>query len=104
MAHEQHDSDRIHAEDLALDIGGGAGALLIYTRSDLREKEIEVSRRGESKRVHTQIHERLINGRTVFAGVFPELAPGRYVIWSEVPRPVTEVTIAEGEVAEVDWR
>src|SRR5712691_6550093 len=104
MPHEHADPDRIHAEDLVLDIGKGVGALVIYTPVELREQEIEVSREGESKRVHTQVHERVVNGRTMFAGVFPDLAAGRYVIWTDVPRPVNEVTITAGEVAEVDWR
>jgi hypothetical protein len=84
MPHEHGQPDRIHAEDLVLDIGGEIGALVIYTPVELRELEIEISRAGESKRVHTQVHERVVNGRTLFAGVFPDLAAG--------------------EVAEVDWR
>jgi len=31
MPHEHQDPDRIYVEDLVLDIGEGAGALLIYT-------------------------------------------------------------------------
>lgn len=93
-----------YEQGVMIDVGPGAGALIIYTREDLREREIEVSRQGESKRSHTQVHERLVNGRTVFAGIFPELSPGHYVIWSDVHRPVARVTIAEGKVAEVDWR
>ena len=87
-----------------IDVGQGAGALIIYTGDELIGQEIEIGRQGESKRVHIEVRKRLVNGRTVFAGVFPDLSPGHYVIWSGRPSLITEVTITEGEVAEVDWR
>jgi hypothetical protein len=102
MTEGRHKGD--YEQGVMIDVGPGAGALIIYTSDEMLGQEIEISRQDDSKRVHTEVHERLVNGRTVFAGVFPDLAAGRYVIWSNVPRPVTAVTIAEGEVAELDWR
>src|SRR5437868_1966784 len=103
MKLERHYQDRVHTEDLVLDIGEDAGALVLYTGPDLREAEVEVSLVGGSCRTHTQVHERVVNGRTIFAGVYPTLAPGRYRIWSDIPRPVVNVAIRAGEVVEVDW-
>lgn len=97
---EQRDTGG-YEQGVMIDVGPGAGALIVYTGDELLGQEIEISRQGESKRVHTEVRKRLVNGRTVFAGVFPDLSPGHYAIWSGTPR---EVTIAEGEVAEVDWR
>jgi hypothetical protein len=94
--------ERVHTEHVVLDIGQDIGALVIYTREDLRGKEIEVSTKGdETKRTHTAVHERKVNGRTLFAGVFLALPAGDYIIWSH---PSAEVSIVGGHVAELDWR
>jgi hypothetical protein len=97
--------ERVHSEELVLDIGGGVGALVLYTGPELAAQQIEVSLEGEDRaRIHTAVHERRVMGRAVFAGVFPELREGRYRIWTDDPTRVAEVTIVSGSVAEVDWR
>lgn len=94
--------ERVHTEHAVLDIGQDIGALVIYTREEHRGKEIEVSLKGnDSKRIHTAIHERKVNGRTIFAGVFLALPAGNYIIWVH---PSSEITIVGGHVAEVSWR
>ena len=95
--------DRVHTEQAVLDIGEDIGALIIYTRVALRGKEIQVSLKGSraAKLVHTAVWERRFNGRTVFAGIYPSLPPGDYIIWTH---PSREVTISGGSVAEVDLR
>ncbi len=101
---EEH-IERIHTEYAVLDIGEDIGALVIYTREELRGNELEVSLKGsDTKRTHTAVHERRFNGRTVFAGVFPALPAGEYKIWWDEPQPTHEVTIIGSHVAEVDWR
>lgn len=103
-AHE-HGPERVHTEDLVLDIGEGFGALVLYTGPELVGREIEVSLRAvDHPRTHTAVHERRIHGAVVFAGVYPELLEGDYRIWTEDPRQVTEFTITSGQVCEVDWR
>jgi hypothetical protein len=87
-----------------LDVGGDVGALILYTEAAYEGREIEVSRDGEERRVHTAIHARKIGDATVFAGVYPELAAGSYHVWVEDPALPAEVTIVGGEVAELDWR
>lgn len=96
-------SDRVHPETVVLDIGQDVGALIIYTKAELRGREIEVSPRGTSARVHVEVLERRINGRPVFAAVFPGLRAGDYNIWEPPPNSSSSVTIVGGEVATVDW-
>jgi hypothetical protein len=100
---EQH-VDRVHPETVVLDIGQDVGALVIYTEAALRGREIEVSPRGTTARVHVEVLERRINGRPVFAAVFPGLRAGDYDIWEDFPKSGGTVTIVGGEVATVDWR
>src|ERR1700730_12131194 len=95
--------DRVYSEHVVLDIGEGIGALVIYTGEKLRGKEIQVSLKGNqyARLTHTAVWERRFNGRVVFAGVYPALPEGDYIIWTH---PSTEVTIVGGQVAEVDLR
>ena len=96
---------RTHSEHVVLNIGGNCGALVLYTRPEFHGREIEVSPLGlDAERVHTAVLERHVNGRTIFAAVYPELRAGHYRIWSEASSPVHTVTIGAGRVAEVDWR
>jgi hypothetical protein len=91
---------RRHSESVVLDIGEDVGALVLYTRPEHHGREIELSPLGDSAaRVHSAVLERSVNGRTVFAAVYPELRAGEYQVWSEVPR---WVTITAGAVTELD--
>ncbi len=95
--------DRVYTEQVALDIGEGVGALVIYTTEQLRGKEIQVSLKGDTRArlTHTAVWERRFNGRVAFAGVYPSLPEGDYIIWVH---PSREVSIVGGQVAEVDLR
>lgn len=97
-------SHRVHPETVVLDIGGEIGALIIYTEARLHGREIEVSPRGSTTRVHVEVLERRINGRPVFAAVFPGLRAGEYDIWEKFPKSSGTVTIVGGEVVTIDWR
>ena len=101
---EQH-NDRVHTESVVLDIGRDVGALIIYTKADLRGKEIEVSPLGSAAtRVHVEVLERRANGRPVFAAVFPQLRAGSYEIWGKnATNPSGTATIVGGKVTTVDW-
>ena len=97
--------ERVHTENIVLDIGGDIGALMVYTDAHLWGKEIEVSPKANpSQRTHTAILERHIANRVTFVGVFPALQAGDYYLWSNTPTPVAEVTIVGGAVTEVDGR
>ncbi len=93
--------ERVHTEHAVLDIGEDIGALVIYTREELRGKEIQVSLKGSKadRLIHTAVWERRFNGRTMFAGVYPSLPIGDYIVWTH---PSREVTIFGGSVTELD--
>jgi len=98
-------NDRVHTEHAVLDIGDDVGALIIYCRSELRGKQIDISlREREWQRVHTDVLERRANNRPTFAALFFSLPIGDYVIWGSSTEPIGEVTITGGQVAEIDWR
>jgi hypothetical protein len=98
-------NDRVHPESVVLDIGQNIGALIIYTDAELRGREIEVSPEGSATtRVHVEVLERGVNGRQVFAAVFPMLRAGGYDIWQHSPIPSGTANIVGGKVTTVDWR
>jgi hypothetical protein len=98
-------NDRIHPESVVLDIGQDIGALIIYTDAELRGREIEVSPlESAATRVHVEVLERRVNGRPVFAAVFPKLRAGGYEIWGNSPSPSGTASIVGGEITTVDWR
>ncbi|GAC1392394.1 MAG: hypothetical protein NVS4B11_20020 [Ktedonobacteraceae bacterium] len=99
---EQYEN-RVHAGHVVLDIGQDIGSLIIYTREHLLGYQIDVSLRGDAtaKRVHTDVLERRIAGRPVFAAVFAELPQGEYTTWSD---PAETFTIVGGQIAELNWR
>lgn len=101
--HSHHDPSywtRRHSEPVVLDIGDDVGALVLYTPPALHTQEIEVSPLGvaDARRTHSAVLERSVNGRTVYAATYAELAPGDYEVWCS-GNPT--VTIRAGQVAEV---
>ena len=95
----EHGPPRVHSEPVVLELGDGYGALIAYAGSELAGREVEVERLDSGRRTHTEVHERVVNGRTVFAGVFPELPEGAYRLLAGA---LPEVEIRSGEVTEVD--
>ena len=94
--------ERVH-NDIVLDIGENIGALIIYTRENLRGYQIDVSLKGNptAKRIHTDVLERRIAERPVFAAVFAELPEGEYMTWTD---PAETFTITGGAIVELNWR
>ena len=88
---------------VALDIGEGFGALIIYPAERYRDREIEISPvEGHGHRVHTGVHERAtFSGASRLTAVFGSLPAGEYIIWvtDDVEGPT--VSIPEGAVAEL---
>jgi hypothetical protein len=96
---------RVHEEQAVLDIGEDIGALIIYCRYEMLGQQIDVSRRGEEwKRTHTNVLERRVKDRNLFAALFLSLTVGDYAIWGNGNEPIGEVTISGGEVAEIHWQ
>lgn len=95
----------VHCGAAVLDIGEDIGALLIYCHPQLRGQQIDVSPRERLwERVHTDVLERRVNEKSVFAALFLALTAGTYVIWNHDARPVGEVIVDGGQVSELDWR
>lgn len=90
---------------VVLDIGGDMGALILYVPPGLAGAEIEISRDGSNEpRTHVAVHERRIGQQHLFAAVYGSLRAGEYTLWREPATPAATVSIAGGEVTELDWR
>jgi hypothetical protein len=86
---------------VALDIGPGRGALIIYPDERYRGREIEISHIDEDRRVHTGVHDREAGSGLVLTAVFGSLAPGDYVVWCEADTGGPTVTVPDAGIAEV---
>jgi hypothetical protein len=101
---EHHDENDLE-QGVMVDVGPGAGALVIYTREELHGQEIEISPESkDEQRVHTDVLRRKTAGGHVFAAVFGSLQEGEYRLWHDTLTSPTRVRIVGGEVTEVDWR
>ena len=87
---------------VALDIGEGRGALVIYPDERYRDREIEISPAdADGHRVHTGVHERGTASGSRLTAVFGSLPAGEYVIWADAATEGPTVTVPEAAVAEV---
>lgn len=87
---------------VALDIGPGKGALVIYPHERYRGREIELSRaEGDGRRTHTGVHERATEADSMLTAIFGSLPAGDYVVWRGAESRGPTITVAEGEVAEL---
>lgn len=103
MPHE-HYAARSHPEFVALDIGGGLGALIVHTDADMHGVEVEISpSEDDSQRSHKQVLERFIGGRPAYTLVYDRLAAGTYTLWLDDVAAVRGVSVGGGEIAELRW-
>ncbi|HEX4009342.1 MAG TPA: hypothetical protein VHX62_05015 [Solirubrobacteraceae bacterium] len=87
---------------VALDIGAGRGALVIYPDERYRDGEIEISPvPGDARRVHTGVHERSTRAGSALTAIFGSLAAGGYVVWADETTVGMTVSVAEGVITEV---
>jgi len=90
---------------VALDIGEGSGALILYPGERFRGREIEISRLdGHGHRVHTGVHERTTRERSRLTAIFGSLPAGDYVVWEDAGTDGPVVTVRDGAVAEATLR
>jgi hypothetical protein len=86
---------------VALDIGPGLGALVIYPDERFRGREIEISRvHGDGHRVHTGVHQRATHTGSLLTAIFGSLPAAEYIVWDEDSGAAT-VSVPEGAVAEL---
>ena len=87
---------------VALDIGEGRGALVIYPHPRYRGHEIEISATEEyGRRMHTGVHERSTQSGPVLTAIFGSLPAGEYLIWENDNTAGPTVSVPEGSVAEL---
>ena len=90
---------------VALDIGQGRGALVLYPAERFRGGEIEISRvEHRDRRVHTGVHERTTNKRSLLTAIFGSLPAGDYVVWEDAVTRGPVVSVPDGGVAELTLR
>ncbi len=87
---------------VAIDVGPGRGALVLYPGERFRGREIEISRLGGHRhRVHTGVHERTTDTQSMLTAVFGSLPVGEYVVWEDTTTEGPVVSVPDGAVTEV---
>jgi hypothetical protein len=105
MTHGSHASEPVagpsYSGTVVLELGPGAGALVLQVPAELDGAEIDITRSdgNEVFRTHSMVRPRHVPSGTVHAAVYPDLPPGRYVVWMNDGEPGPVVTIAGGSVA-----
>lgn len=101
----EHHRERDFEQGVMVDVGPGAGALVIYTADGLRGQEIEISPQGsDSSRTHTDVLRRKTSDGYVNAAVFGSLPEGEYRLWHDSLGGPIDVRIEGNQVTELDWR
>jgi hypothetical protein len=94
--------ERAASGSVALDIGAGRGALVIYPDERFRGREIEISHvDDDGHRIHTGVHERTTHAGPMLTAIFGSLPTGDYVVWDDATTAGTTATVPEGTVAEL---
>ncbi|MGO8876808.1 MAG: hypothetical protein ACLQNG_13715 [Acidimicrobiales bacterium] len=89
---------------VAIDVGEGIGALVLYADAEREWMEPEIHPVGHAgERQHVWVLERLVSSGSVYAAVFPSLPEGRYGICSPSGESAQEVEITGGTVTEARW-
>lgn len=85
---------------VVLELGAGAGALVLQVPAGLDGAEIEISQDGNvgSARTHSMVRPRHVSGGTIYAAVYPDLAPGSYVVRAGTDAPGPTVAVTAGAV------
>jgi hypothetical protein len=105
VGHDHHHHHHELGAVPVLDIGGEIGALVVHLPAMTPSGELDICPAGNLEaRFHTGVHERALGGTTVPVAVFPEVVAGTYTLLDDALVPFATVTVAGGEVAELDLR
>ena len=89
---------------VVLELGPGAGALVLHTPAELCGAEIEISMAGRhDHRTHSLVRPRQVASGTRYAAIYPGLPPGEYTIWRADGTAAVTVTIADGTATRASW-
>lgn len=86
---------------VAIDVGGGRGALVLYPSERFRGREIEISRVDDACRVHTGVHDRSTQTQSQLTAIFGSIPAGEYIIWEDGATEGPVITVPDGAVAEL---
>ena len=118
MADHEHHHDHAHGGStelppqrgaqagVAIEVGPGLGALVIFPSERFSGHEIEISPAGDqtARRVHTGVHERETLEGSALTAIFGSLPSGDYVVWEDAQTAGPTVTVPEASVAELTLR
>jgi hypothetical protein len=89
---------------VVLELGPGAGALVLHTPAGMNGSEIDVSLvSSRGHRTHSMVRPRQVAGGTRYAAVYPGLPPGEYTVWRDDGTPAVTVTLVAGAVTTASW-
>jgi hypothetical protein len=92
---------------VVLELGPGAGTLVLHTPPELNGTEIQISQTGDAgqhgHRTHSMVRPRHVASGTQYAAVYPGLPPAEYTIWRDGHTPAATVTVAEGVATTASW-
>ena len=102
--HDRHTLAVSPTASVMLDIGGDAGALVLYVAASELGREIEVSLVGSAaRRTHASVRERRLDRGSRYCVVYDGLAAGEYTIWADDTTPAGTAAVTGGRVTELDW-
>jgi hypothetical protein len=102
--HPEHVAGPSGSGTVVLELGPGAGALVLHTPAELNGAEIEISRPASSApRTHSMVRPRLVPSGTRYAAVYPGLEPGEYTVWDHDGLAVATVIITGGAATTAYW-
>ena len=90
------------AGTVVLELGPGAGALVLHTSAQLNGAEIDITT-ADGHRTHSMVRPRHVSGGTQHAAVYPGLSPGEYTVWRRDGTPAITLTVAAGAVTAARW-
>jgi hypothetical protein len=99
-----HAPERQHVPErgAVLDIGGDVGAVLVQSVADLDGAEIELYDEAGSYVMHTEVHGRDVFGSRQYAGLFPAVQEGTYLLDLREGSPRRRVVVTGGQVTMVN--
>jgi hypothetical protein len=87
-----------------IDVGEGAGALVLHAPASMNGAEIEISPVGQDgRRTHVAVLARPVGHRVLHAAVYPSLTAGPWQLWHPDGTITLTVHIVAGQVTEVRW-
>jgi hypothetical protein len=96
-----HSPERPHEPQggAVLDIGGDVGAVLVHAGPALDGEEIELYDEEGTYVMHTEVHGRDVSGVRRYAGLFPAVLEGTYLLDTCDGSPRQRVVVTGGQVA-----